>query len=515
MDYALLVSAHERECQGRKLPRQRLLYEALRQAILDGRIAQGTRVLASRVLADELGIARNSVLYAYERLADEGFLRASRHGSVVAQVGVVARASAQGFPNERGELSRRVRGLARVRHSDDDLAPFRAGVPALDAFPLAPWRACVDRAWRATGIADLGYGNTEGHPALRRTIADYVRVSRGVRCDIDQVFITDGTQSSLDLCARLLADGGDTAWLENPGYSGARAAFQSAGLRIAPIPVDAHGIAPTLTHWRASPPRLIYVTPSHQYPLGGVLSLERRFALLEGARAHRATIIEDDYDSEFRSGNAPLSAVQGLADDPPVVYVGTFSKTMFPALRLGFMIVPTALAATISTTMGDISRRGRVADQLALAEFIDSGQYARHLRRMRVLYEQRRMALQAALERHMGDLATVSGGAEGMHLTIRLDAPLADRDVSRAALADKLAVQPISQYCLPGTDLNRYNGLVLGYANLPVERADELVGRLARVIRSLRNDRVSPDTTRADNLHTREHIDAQMTANNA
>jgi GntR family transcriptional regulator/MocR family aminotransferase len=235
------------------------------------------------------------VLYVYERLADEGFVRASQHGSVVAHVGMVSpQQPDHAVVNDGGGLSRRVQGLGRAGNGSDDLHPFRPGIPALDAFPLAQWRTSLDRAWRAASVTDLGYGNVEGHPALRRAIADYVRVSRGVRCDVEQAFITDGTQSSLDIGSRLLADSGDTAWLENPGYPGARAAFQSAGLRVVPIPVAAHGITPAREHWRASPPRLIYVTPSHQYPLGGVLSLERRFALIEGARTHRATIIEDD-----------------------------------------------------------------------------------------------------------------------------------------------------------------------------------------------------------------------------
>ena len=261
----------------------------------------------------------------------------------------------------------------------------------------------------------MGYGPVEGNVALRQAVAEYLRVSRGVRCDAAQVFITDGTQNSLDLCARTLADAGDTAWIENPGYYGARAALQAADLRLVPIGVDADGLAPHGDDWRRTPPKLIYITPSHQYPLGAVMSLERRLALIQHARAAGAWIIEDDYDSEFRHTGAPLSAVQGLTADAPVIYLGTFSKMLFPALRLGYMVVPPALVPALQKTAGALMLRGRVADQLALAEFIEAGHFTRHLRRMRRLYGERRDALQAAIERHLQGIVTA---VSYTHLTL-------------------------------------------------------------------------------------------------
>jgi GntR family transcriptional regulator/MocR family aminotransferase len=490
MDYGLLVSTYAREHQARGLTQQRLLYECLRSAILDGRLAQGSRLAATRTLAEELGVARNSVLYAYERLAEEGFVVATRQGSEVARVGLARPAQANVAAGPAAALARRVDGLRRERSSaHDEQQPFRVGIPALDEFPLAQWRASIDRAWRAIGPQHLGYGSVEGHPALRQAIAEYLKVSRGVRCGIEQVFITDGTMSSLDLCARLFADVGATAWLENPGYTGARAAFTSAGLRIVPIPVDADGIAPGADDWRRAPPKLVYVTPSHQYPLGSVLSLERRLWLIEHARRAGAWIIEDDYDSEFRHDGPPLPAVQGLAADAPVIYLGTFSKTMFPALRLAFMVVPAALTDAVGTALGALSRRGRVAEQIALADFIDSGQYTRHLRRMRRLYAERRTALGDALGRHLGGALTVSGGAGGMHLSAQLTAPIADVDVFDAARRAGLIAPPLSVYCLPSGDASRYNGLALGYAGVPVENIDPLIRQLARVVESFKADR--------------------------
>jgi GntR family transcriptional regulator/MocR family aminotransferase len=256
-------------------------------------------------------------------------------------------------------------------------------------------------------------------------------------------------------------------------------------LNLQPIPVDAAGIAPTEAHWQRTPPHLIYITPSHQYPLGSVLSLERRWSIIEHAIERGAWIIEDDYDSELRHNGPPLPSIQGLTESAPVIYLGTFSKTIFPALRMGFMIVPAHVAQEVHAAHSEIARQGRVAEQMALADFIESGKYARHLRRMRRIYQQRRAALVAALERHMGDLVTVSSDSGGMHLTVRLDAPLVDADVTVATRAHGLTIAPLSTYCDPATDSTRYNGFMLGYAGIAPEDADALVARLAQIVRSL------------------------------
>ncbi|MPW15551.1 aminotransferase class I/II-fold pyridoxal phosphate-dependent enzyme [Paraburkholderia sp. CNPSo 3157] len=492
MDYGLLMSSFASEAAGRKLTQQMLLYESLRHAILNGDIRHGTQLVPTRALAEQLGIARNSVLYAYERLAEEGFIAASRHGSIVSCVALPGANAEASIAAPVSRLSRRVAGLPPDRGSTRGTggatgmhAPFQAGVPALDEFPVAQWRASMERAWRSVDARDLGYGYYAGHPSLRRAVAEYVRVSRSVRCAADQVFITSGTHTSLDLCARMLADPGDSAWLENPGYHGARIAFQSAGLNVVPIPVDAAGIAPTDEHWQRTPPRLVYITPSHQYPLGSVLGLERRWSIIDNVVERGAWIIEDDYDSELRHSGPPLPSVQGLRPATPVVYLGTFSKTMFPALRIGFMIVPANLAPEIGSVIGEMSRQGRIADQIALADFIESGKYARHLRRMRRIYQQRREAMVSAIHQHMRDLVTVSSDGSGMHLTMRLDAPLQDRDVSIALREKGIAVSPLSAYCHQGEDAARYNGFMLGYAGVHPDKADRLVAELGAAIRSL------------------------------
>jgi GntR family transcriptional regulator/MocR family aminotransferase len=489
MDFALLLGAFERTHRERGWSRQRLLHECLRAAIRSGQLAPGTRLAATRVLAAELGLARNTVLYAYEQLASEGFVLPDRRGTVVAgSAGMPEAAPAVG--SSKDGLSRRARHLRGVAGQDvnaavvfpaDAMGAFAPGVPALDEFPLVQWRRMLDRAWRALTPRQLNYGDPAGEPQLRMAIADHLRAARGVVCDAGQVFITDGTQSSLDVCLRAFADQGDTLWIEHPGYGGALAAGRGAGLQVSGIAVDMDGIAPTDDDWSATPPRLIYTTPSHQYPTGSVLSPARRMALLERARAAGALILEDDYDSEFRHGGPPLAAMQGLVADAPVVYLGTFSKTMFPALRLAFIVVPAGLAGAFAQMQAQGAARGRVAEQLALAEFLRSGLFARHVRRMRRLYRQRRDALSEALQRHACAGAAIHGGTAGMHLALRFqDAQWDDLALSRRAAQDGIVALALSAH---GTgEGTGWNGFLLGYAQVPAENMDGLARRLGTLL---------------------------------
>ena len=481
MDYALLINRYAEQHKQHGWPRQRLLHECLRAAIRDGTLAAGTRLVASRALAEELGIARNSVLYAYEQLASEGYVVGDRRGTVVAALAPDRQPQAAGAGGQQPGLSQRARDLREVGGPANMQGAFVPGVPALDHFPLALWRRMLERALRSLSIKQLNYADPAGEPRLRAAIADHLRASRGVVCGAEQVFITDGTQSSLDVCMRALADQGDTLWIEHPGYGGALASARWAGLRIAAIGVDEDGIAPRADDWLLQPPRLIYTTPSHQYPTGGVLSLRRRLALIEAARSAGALIIEDDYDSEFRHDGPPLPAMQGLQPDAPVVYLGTFSKTMFPSLRIGFLVVPPALAQALSQMRAQSSARGRVAEQLALAEFLQSGQFALHLRRMRRLYRQRRDALVAALDEHLGTAAEVHGGSAGMHLALRFH----DQQLDDAAISARLRELGIVAHSLSRHGVQAgggWRGLMLGYAQIPAEEMDGLVRQLASVI---------------------------------
>ncbi|WP_028455852.1 MocR-like pyridoxine biosynthesis transcription factor PdxR [Chitinilyticum litopenaei] len=476
MDYALLLN----DALPADASRQQRLYLALRAAILQQGLAAGTRLPASRQLAGELGIARNSVVYAFEQLASEGLVNATPRGTVVAALplnttGLRAAQTATAVLSRRG-------GAYRTPFREPETpAAFTPGVPALAEFPMARWQKRLARHWRDAAVGDLGYGAPAGEPELRAAIASHLRGTRGVRCDNAQVFITDGTQHSLDLCARLFADAGDIAWIENPGYHGALNAWRTAQLDVRGIAVDADGIAPGAADWR-EPPRLIYVTPSHQYPLGSVLSLERRLQLIEHAQRHGALIVEDDYDSEFRRDGPPLPAMQGLVADAPVAYLGTFSKTLFPALRIGFLVVPVALAPLVDAALAQCQPRGRQIEQRALAGFIRDGEFLAHLRRMRKLYSERRDAMIAAIHRHFGDLAEVCGGSSGIHLAIRLPATIPDATISRQALAAGLVARPLSAYRSGAPD-SASNGFILGYAQVPASEMDAHIATLARLVR--------------------------------
>ncbi|WP_295751051.1 PLP-dependent aminotransferase family protein [Undibacterium sp.] len=521
MDYPLLYQNFLTQYPQLTGPRQRLLHECLRSAIRKGTLHAGLRLLGTRQLASELGLARNTVLYAYEQLATEGYVSSDRQGTVVVDLKLSVQlrvtsgesdAAQDVLPLAQARLSRRAQNQSHThnqaqlqvqsqegaaldsgasKNTVDAVLPdaaltsaFAPGVPALADFPQASWRRLLDRAWRSCSVAQLNYGEAAGELRLRVAIADHLRASRGVLCEADQVFITDGTQSSLDLCARLFADAGDTVWMENPGYKGALTAFHAAQLQVHAVSLDEQGLAPDEIDIVQHRPKLIYVTPSHQYPLGSVLSLSRRMQLIAHARAASALIIEDDYDSEFRHDGPPLAAMQGLVPDAPVLYLGTFSKTMFPALRIGFMLVPKHLVAALTLALAHAVPRGRACDQLALAEFIQSGQFAAHLRKMRRVYRHRRDVLAAALGLHLGDLGVVCGGSAGMHLALILDARAPDTLVCAQALQQGIVVHPLSLHAL-SHQAPVFNGLVLGYAQIAPEQIEIAVEKLAHIVRQL------------------------------
>ena len=484
MDYKVLLSSFERTQGMSVLPRQRVIHACLRAAIVGGQLAPGTRLLASRLLAAELGIARNTVLYAYDQLATEGLILATPRGTLVAPL-AMPKARAGTSPQASAALARRTQGVRSLPDPGHESGAFAAGMPALDMFPIELWRRTMDRAWRSMEADELNYADVAGLASLREEISAYLGASRGVRCDAGQVFVTSGTQSSLELCARTFADVGDIAWIENPGYMGALAALRAGQLRTIGIQVDEGGICPTAQDWKKHTPRLIYTTPSHQYPTGTVLGMQRRLALIEQAKAARALIIEDDYDSEFRYEGPPLPAMQGLMDDAPVIYLGTFSKTMFPSIRTGYMVVPQNMVAPLRTVLARMAPHGRVADQLALADFLRSGQFGVHLRRMRRLYRSRRDALVVALARHAGDVVSVHGSSAGIHLSLRLlNQELEDTRVAEALLADGIVARALSAQAT-GLRQHGWNGLLLGYSQVDGAAMDGLMVKLARTIRAL------------------------------
>lgn len=464
--------------------RQRALHERLRGAILQGRLAAGARLPASRTLADALGVARNTVLFAYEQLAAEGYLHASRHGTRVAALPLATAPEADvALPGLSG------RALAvlppQAEPPDAGLLPLALGVPDVGAFPIRAWRASLDRAWRQASARQLGYAPPGGEPALRAALARYLSGVRGLAVSPAQVIVTAGTQNGLDLCARLLADAGDTVWVEDPGYVAARTAFALAGLRPHGIAVDDDGLAPGPDDWARHPPRLIFVTPSHQFPTGAVLSLPRRLALLEYAARQASYVLEDDYDGEYRHRGHPLAALRALDRDGRVLYVGSFSRIVFPALRLGYLVMPPALRPALQAARWLADRGSAAIDQRALASLIAGGQLERQLLRNARRLDEQRAVLLAALAEHLGEGIAISGGDAGMHLCVRLlDLPTAAEPalVAAAARLDVGVYGARDYYQAPPAHAQ----LLLGYAHLSPVDLKEAVARLARAVIEVR-----------------------------
>ena len=485
-------------------PLHRQLYDAIRAAIVSGRLPAGARLPSSRALASETGVSRVTVGVAFDQLRAEGYVE-SRTGS-----GTFVR---EGLPDAALHARRR-RLESRLRTKPVATAPlpgpplpsalvqthslpvhqttpiaFLAGVPALDLFPAMLWSKLSARRWRTAadgGARLLNYGNAMGYHPLRQAIASYVGLARGVRCEADQVIVTAGAQQALDLAARVLLKPGEPAWLEDPGYFGARAAFEAANATIVPVPVDSEGLDVAAGEALDATARLAYVSPSHQFPLGVTLSMRRRLALLDWAARARAWVIEDDYDGEFRYAGRPLASLQGLdADrsavgeqssvDGRVLYVGTFSKTLCPALRLGYLIVPPLLVETFAAAKSAAVGHTASVEQAILTDFIEEGHYARHVRRMRLVYAERQKAMVAAAAAHLAHWVDVRPSPAGMHLVGWLRSEitrrgLTDRILSEIALRSAVVTTPLSMYRLSrrGRALRpsafREGALLFGYA---------------------------------------------------
>jgi GntR family transcriptional regulator/MocR family aminotransferase len=474
---------------------QRQIYTSIQRAILDGVVGPGTRLPSSRALADDLDVSRTTTLLAVQQLQAEGYLT-GRRGS-----GIFVAAE---LPDDL--LRRRTaRPVARVKHPNLSrrgailvAAPpgaqrlpgppraFRIGTPGVDLFPVALWWRLASRRLRSITPTQLDYGEPAGLRALREAIAGHVPAARGTRFSADQVLIVAGAQQGLELISRVLLDPGDRAWMEEPGYPGARSALLGAGARIFPVPVDSEGLAVGAGARGAGAARLAYVTPSHQYPLGVPMSLPRRLALLRWASRTGAWVVEDDYDSEFRYGARPVPCLHGLDVDGRVIYVGSFSKTLFPALRLGFLIVPPDLQGGLVAARAAADQHPPVLDQAVLADFIGEGHFARHLRRMRMAYRERLEALTDATARYCRGALRLRPTRTGLHAIADLEGADAGR-VSREAAARGVEAAPLSAYfARRGT---RSNALVLGFAAVRPEAARRGMERLAAAIDAARSPR--------------------------
>jgi GntR family transcriptional regulator / MocR family aminotransferase len=467
---------------------QAQIYGGIRRAILDGVLTPGSQLLSSRALAEDLGVSRTTTLLAYEQLLAEGYLQA-RGGSGtfvtpglpddLPQTVVVLPATSPKHP----PLSRRGAMLADVpaaaRRLSGPARPFRIGIPALDLFPMKRWAQLVTRRLRSATMAQLDYTFAAGVPALRDAIADHVRRTRGARCSPEQVIVVAGAQRALDFICTVLLDPGQRVWMEEPGYPGMRAALITCGARIRTVPVDDDGVIVERLPRLAPNARLGYVTPSHQFPTGVPMSLARRFALLRWAAQARAWIVEDDYDSEFRYGARPIPCLQGLDADGRVIYVGTFSKALFPSLRLGFLIVPSDLQERLVRVRRATDLHPPVIDQLVLADFMHDGHFDRHVRRMRGIYNERLEALNAAAARHCAGALRMRPTHTGLHAVA--DLPYADAAaVTEQALSRGVEVMPISEYAAGRQPVP--NGLMIGFAAVREDAMDKGMELLAAAI---------------------------------
>jgi GntR family transcriptional regulator/MocR family aminotransferase len=471
---------------------QQQIYEGIRQAILDGVVKPGTRLLSSRALAVDLGVSRTTAILAMEQLQAEGYLTSQPgSGTFVAEVlpDDLPRFRPRPAPAETQHppLSRRGAMLAATlpcaRRIDGPPRAFRIGVPALDLFPRRLWSQLTQRRSRSLPASQLDYGDPSGLLVLREAIADYVSSSRGTRCGADQIIVVGGAQQGLDLLFRLLLDPGDPVWMEEPAYPGARSALLAAGARVLPVRVDSEGLDVAAGVSRASGARLAYVTPSHQFPLGVAMSLRRRLALLSWASEARAWVIEDDYECDFRYGAHPVPCLHGLDRDGRVIYVGSFSKSVFPALRLGFLVVPPDLQAPLSGARSAAEVYPPVLSQAVLADFMLEGHFERHLRRMRGAYRERLEALTAGAEEFCGGALRLRPVQTGLHAVADLDGVDAE-GVFRQATARDLEVTPLSAYFMPGAPSP--NALVLGFAAVRPAALTRGMERLAAAIAAAR-----------------------------
>ncbi|WDD91307.1 PLP-dependent aminotransferase family protein [Burkholderia sp. FERM BP-3421] len=472
-------------------PIYRQLHRLLQQAILSRELPAGARFPSSRLLAAELGIARNTVTQVYEQLALEGYVTsATGRGTFVADsapdeiVGAGEAAAARAPDASRAAAARPL--SARGAHlleaagvSKRQGGAFMPGVPDVSRFPARVWTRLHNKYWRRLRPDLLTYAPGGGLALLRETLADYLRTARSVRCTPEQIVITTGIHQSVDLAVRLLTDPGDVIWTEDPCYWGVRSVLNVSGLTTRPIPVDDEGIAPSAADL-AEPPKLMLVTPSHQYPLGMVMSLARRRMLLEYARQHGCWIIEDDYDSEFRYGSRPLASLQGLDTAGQVIYVGSFGKTLFPGLRVGYLVAPEPLAESFATASAELYREGQLLQQAVLAEFIAEGHFVSHIRKMRTLYGQRREVLLDAVARRYGDTLHALGSDAGLHLVTQLPGGVDDRAVARAALERNIVARPLSGYYADRARAS--SGLLLGYACVPENEIETAFATLAEAI---------------------------------
>ena len=473
----------------------RQLYDALRYEILNGTLKPGMRLPSTRAFAKKLGISRNTVSSAFNQLLTEGYIE-SKVGSgtrvtrtlpeealhVDLGMGPPALPPSGKSKNREVVLSNRGEAIAKIPYDWEShrSAAFNSALPSTEGFPFKEWEKLLLSGWQEIREGHLGYYSAKGYLPLRESLSDYLQIARGVRCTAEHIIITNGAQQAVTLVANLLLNPNDEVWVENPCYPGIRAALSGALARSVPIPVDEEGLDVEAGIALAPDARLAYVSPSHQYPLGVTMSLTRRLQLLQWAEENGSWIVEDDYDSEYRYVGYPVPAVQGLDRAGRVIYVGTFSKVMFPSLRIGYLVLPDLLVEPFHAARAHADRGSGLLEQAALAKFIELGHLSRHVRRMRTQYTTRQALMVSLIEQNLGEQVQMKGTESGLHCVLWLPKGVDDAAVSAALAKQKISAPALSTFAL--TKLSR-GGLVLGFAALPEEEVAPNVIKLCNVVR--------------------------------
>ena len=471
-------------------PLHRQVYDAYRTAIVDRSVRAGQRVPSTRTLALELGISRIPILTAYAQLGGEGYFESRIGAGTVVSRSLPDQVT---FPEARGAQSTKVQtGSRRLSKRCANFSPFE-NVPwrrgwgafgvsqvAFGHFPFQVWNALVTRHCRNAHAKSLDYGDAMGSKDLREAIAAYLRTARGVRCEAQQIMVVSGSQQALDISARVFFNPGSRVWMEEPGYRLARNVFAINGCQIVPVPVDYSGLDVAAGIKRCRTARAALVTPSHQYPLGVTMSASRRMQLLDWAQNSQSWIIEDDYDSEYRYESRPIASLQGLDVNSRVVYIGTFSKVLFPSLRIGYLVIPSDLIESFLAVRLAMDIGPPYFLQAVLADFIREGHFSRHIRRMRLLYSERRRILIDCIREELGFAADVTGGEAGMHLSVTLKG-IRDCEVAERASRQNLWLVPLSTSYIGKASRH---GFILGFGSTEVENIPNAVRKLRTILAS-------------------------------
>jgi GntR family transcriptional regulator/MocR family aminotransferase len=467
----------------------RQIYDAYRTAIVDGGLRPRQRIPSTRVLASEIGVSRFPVLNAYAQLLAEGYFESSvGSGTVVSStlpepilssetIGARLAASGSG-PRPAARRS----SILPHRESSPWLrgwGAFSVGQVAFDQFPLQIWSSLVARRCRKMDAKSFQYGEQLGSRALRETIASYLRTARSLRCEPEQIMIVSGSQQALEISARVLLDPGNRVWVEEPGYGLARDVFTLGGCHLVPVPVDNEGLEVAAGIKRYRRARAAFVTPSHQFPLGVTMSASRRFQLLEWAQNTGSWIIEDDYDSEYRYESLPIASLQGVDANARVIYIGTLSKVLFPSVRLGYIVIPSDLVDRFIAIRRTVDICPPTFYQEVLTDFINEGHFARHIRRMRVLYRERRSALVDSINKELQSMVEVLGDEAGMHLTVALPHGSRDVEIAEQAARQNLWIWPLSPSYID--EVSR-PGFILGFASTPLVEIPRAVLKLRNLL---------------------------------